>query len=121
MKIIKLPTMHTNDKTYETVYIMTTADGTTHTKKLKDIIQATDDMPKITVFSDHTFTIGNEPHVYSKVGTDWTHHFSFVQIKEDIIVNDDKEDGGLMQWLKQPLTVIPGLRSSNMAIKKKEE
>ena len=78
----KLPKLHTDGLARVKEYIFTLTDGSTTTKKLKQVILAIEGMPRINIFEDNTFTVGQDPVVYEKGEDDeWIHLFRFTAIQ----------------------------------------
>jgi hypothetical protein len=79
---INLPKLHTDGHTRVKEYIFTLTDGSTETKKLKQVILPIEGMPRINIFEDNTFTVGQDPVVYEKGEDDaWIHLFRFTAIQ----------------------------------------
>ena len=71
---INMPSMHTSGSYRVKQYEFTLTDGTTIIKKLTTSIAAKEDKPRINIFDDDSFTVGQAPIVYKKVGDedrDW--------------------------------------------------
>jgi hypothetical protein len=72
----------------------TLIDDTVVLKKLKVSIAAKDDKPRVNVFDDGTFTVGDEPTVYQSVKsadeekTEWLTVFRFKAVH---VLYDDEE------------------------------
>ena len=84
-------------------------DGVVYHKKLLKVVDAVDDNPRVVVFEDNSFTVGDSPQVWTKSANEeatWQLQFSFVSIKTHHPLHvtsgiDDKKVGELMQWLNQ--------------------
>ena len=78
---INMPSMHTSDSYRVKQYEFTLYDGTTIIKKLTTSIAAKEDKPRINIFDDDSFTVGQAPVVYKRVGDLWEEQFTFCAIK----------------------------------------
>ena len=78
---INMPSMHTSDSYRVKQYEFTLTDGTTIIKKLTTSIAAKEDKPRINIFDDDSFTVGQAPVVYKRVGDEWEEQFTFCAIK----------------------------------------
>ena len=78
---INMPSMHTSGSYRVKQYEFTLHDGTTIIKKLQTSIAAQEDKPRINIFDDDSFTVGQAPIVYKRIGDEWQEQFTFCAIK----------------------------------------
>lgn len=103
---IKLPNLSGNAPERIQVWVFTLPDGTTTTKKLHQSIPATGDKPRINIFDDGCFTVGETPEMYKRASLNvedpWILEFTFTNLSfiyatdhNDILemVIKDKEKG----------------------------
>ena len=87
---INMPSMHTSDSYRVKQYEFTLYDGTTIIKKLQTSIAAKEDKPRINIFEDDTFTVGEEPIVYKKTDGEWIQVFQFKAVHVEMEDNDEE-------------------------------
>ena len=87
---ITLPKLHIVRPERSKVFRFTLADDTVVRKKLVEHIAAKDDKPKINIFEDDTFTVGEEPIVYKREGEDWITVFSFKAVHVEMEDPDEE-------------------------------
>jgi len=99
LTILPFPSMTGTRTERIKTFRFTLIDDTVERKKLKVSIAAKDDKPRINVFEDGTFTVGDEPTVYQSVAsadeggeTEWLTVFRFkaVHIEYDDEVSDEE-------------------------------
>ena len=75
-------------------YHFTLLDDSVITKKLKEVVLATEDKPRINIFDDNSFTVGQDPVVFCRQEgeEEWTQLFRFKGLKITYTTNGDKDE-----------------------------
>ena len=87
---IKMPNLHIVRPERVKTFRFTLVDDTVVRKKLIEHIAAKDDKPKINIFDDDTFTVGEEPIVYKRQGEDWIQVFQFKAVHVEMEDQDEE-------------------------------
>ena len=88
---IKMPNLHIVRPERVKVFRFTLPDDTIVRKKLNEHIAAKDDKPKINIFEDDTFTVGEEPIVYKRDESgEWITVFSFKAVHVEMEDTDEE-------------------------------
>ena len=87
---IKMPNLHIVRPERVKVFRFTLIDDTIVRKKLIESIAAKDDKPRINIFDDDTFTVGEEPIVYKKTDGEWIQVFQFKAVHVEMEDNDEE-------------------------------
>ena len=87
---IKMPNLHIVRPERVKTFRFTLVDDTVVRKKLIEHIAAKDDKPKINIFEDDTFTVGEEPIVYKREGEDWIQVFAFKAVHVEMEDQDEE-------------------------------
>lgn len=96
LTILPFPSMSGTRNERIKTFRFTLIDDTVQTKKLKVSIAAKDDKPRINIFDDDTFTVGDEPTVYQSVPTadgeetEWLVVFKFKAVH---VLYSDPDEG----------------------------
>ena len=94
LTILPFPSMTGTRTERIKTFRFTLTDDTVVRKKLKASIAAKDDKPRVNIFEDDTFTVGEEPTVYKPVASEdgatkeWQAQFTFKAVH---IEYDDEE------------------------------
>ena len=93
---LTMPSMSTRHSKRIQWYHFTTLDDLVLTKKLKEVVLATKDKPRINIFDDNSFTVGKEPIVYCREEGQqhWTELFRFKELSITYATNGDNDERG---------------------------
>jgi len=91
----QLPKMYEPRSGRTKTFIFITLDDHLVRKKLKVCIAAKEDKPRINIFDDETFTVGETPIVYSSSTNDegeieWTNEFQFKNVHVEYGDNEEE-------------------------------
>ena len=83
------------------------------TKKLKDVILATEDKPRINIFDDNSFTVGQDPVVFCRQEgeEEWTELFRFKELSITYTTNGDNDE----RRQEEESTQLPTLESKEQS------
>jgi len=86
----QLPKMYEPRSGRTKTFIFITPDDLLVRKKLKVSIAAKEDKPRINIFEDDTFTVGETPIVYIRKGDDWEEVLRFKQVHVEYGDNEEE-------------------------------